>query len=117
MTLFLLSATTFAQSADDITGNWANPDNTMTIEVYKKKKSYSAKIIEAKDEKQTGKVIVWGLKYDKQKKEWKDGKVQKPDMRHSANCFAKLENKNTLLITGYHGLKILRTTEKWKRNE
>lgn len=116
VTFFLLSMTTFAQSADDITGKWMSPDNSVTIEVYKKGKTYSAKIIEAKDEKLISKVIIWGLKYDTETNEWKEGKVKKPDMKHSAKCFVTLENKNTLLITGYHGLKIIGKTETWKRN-
>jgi sterol desaturase/sphingolipid hydroxylase (fatty acid hydroxylase superfamily)/uncharacterized protein (DUF2147 family) len=116
-TIFLISTATFAQSADDIIGKWVNPENSIAIEVYKNANTYVGKIIQAKDKKDIGKVIIWDLKYNMDEKKWVDGKVQKPDMHHDANCFVELENNNTLMITGYHGLKIIGSTEKWKRKE
>ncbi len=115
VTLFLISTTTLAQSADDILGKWTNPNNSTTVEVYKKGETYSAKIIEAKVEKQIGKILVWGLKYSSKNNEWAEGKIQKPDMKHSVDCFIELESYNTLSISGYHGLRIFSSTEKWKR--
>jgi len=116
-TLLLFSGTTLAQSADNIIGKWENEDNTMVIEIYKESNTYLGKIIQFKKNKQIGKSIIWDLKYNIDTKRWEKGKVQKPDMHHAVDCFIKLESKNTLLITGYHGMKALGSTEKWIRKK
>ncbi len=62
--LFLISVASLAQSADDITGKWINPDQTMVIEVYKDAETYIGKVIQEEDKKQIEKIIIWDLKYD-----------------------------------------------------
>lgn len=107
----------FAQSnCDQILGKWVSLDKTRTVEVFKKNGKYSAKIIDAKDKLQVGKVIVWGLQYDKQEKEWSDGEVQTSDMSHSASCYVKLKG-DKLMITGYHGLRLLGSSQTYSRKK
>ena len=47
----------------------------MTVEVYKTNNTYSAKIINAIDKSQIGKVIICNLVFNKAKSEWNVGEV------------------------------------------
>ena len=119
MCLFIFfSIHSFAQnSSDDIVGKWKNTKTKMTVEVYKTNNKYSAKIISAPDKSQIGKVIIWDLVFDKDEFEWNSGKVQLPNMAHSASCFVKLKDLNTVNITGYHGLRLFGSTETYYREK
>jgi sterol desaturase/sphingolipid hydroxylase (fatty acid hydroxylase superfamily)/uncharacterized protein (DUF2147 family) len=112
---FFISFTSAAQSANDIIGKWTSPDNTMVIEIYGLTNTFHAKIIQGEVKKHIGKTIFWGLVYDDNARKWAKGKVQKPNMHHEVECVVELKDSDTLLITGYHGIKTLGTTEKWLR--
>lgn len=119
--MLLSSAFGFTQSqlpGDQILGNWQLGDGSMRIQVYKDGNSYSGKTIwlnEASKHKETGKVVLWNLIYDSRTKEWSEGKIQLPDMDHSANCIITLKDKNTAEVTGYHGLRWLGKKKKLLR--
>lgn len=119
--MLLSSAFGFTQSqlpGDQILGNWQLGDGSMRIQVYKDGNSYSGKTIwlnEASKHKETGKVVLWNLIYDSRTKEWSEGKIQLPDMDHSANCIITLKDKNSAEVTGYHGLRWLGKKKKLLR--
>ena len=102
-------------STDDIVGKWTNSKSSMTVEVFKNDKTYSAKIINATDKNQIGKIIIWNLEFDKSDKEWNNGEVKLPDMKHSASCYVKMTDINTVKITGYHGIRLFGSTETYYR--
>lgn len=115
--LILTVGNLFAQNnSDQILGKWFSEDNTRTVEVFKENGKYSAKIIDAKDKLQVGKLIVWGLQYDNQEKEWSGGEVQLPDMSHSASCYVKLKN-DKVIITGYHGFRLLGSSQTYSHKK
>lgn len=119
--MLLSSAFGFTQSqlpGDQILGNWQLGDGSMRIQVYKDGDSYSGKTIwlsAASKHKEIGKVVLWNLDYDTSTKEWSEGKIQLPDMDHSANCIITLKDKNTAEVTGYHGLRWLGKKKKLLR--
>lgn len=107
----------FAQNnCDQILGNWISKDNNRTVEVYKTNGKYSARIIDAKNKQEIGKVIIWGLQYNVAEKEWSGGEVQLPDMSHSASCYVKLKG-DKVIITGYHGLRIFGSSQTYNRKK
>lgn len=103
-------------NSDQILGKWVSEDNAKTVEVFKEGGKYSAKIIEAKNKKQIGTLIVWGLQYNNRGKEWSDGEVQTPDMSHSASCYVTLKG-DKLMITGYHGLRLFGSSQTYIRKK
>lgn len=115
--LILTVGNLFAQNnSDQILGKWVSEDNTRTVEVFKEGGKYFAKIIEAKNKKQIGTLIVLGLQYDNKEKEWSDGEVQLPEMSHSASCYVKLKG-DKLMITGYHGLRLFGSSQTYNRKK
>ena len=115
--LILTVSNLFAQNnSDQILGKWVSEDNAKTVEVFKEGGKYSAKIIEAKNKKQIGTLIVWGLQYDNEEKEWSEGEVQLPEMSHSASCYAKFKG-DKLIITGYHGLRLFGSSQTYSRKK
>ena len=115
--LILTLGNSFAQNnSDQILGKWVSEDKARTVEVFKENGKYSAKIIDAKNKLQVGKLIVWGLQYDNQEKEWSGGEVQLPDMSHSASCYVKLKN-DKIIITGYHGFRLWGSSQTYSRKK
>lgn len=115
--LILTVGNLFAQNdGDQILGKWVSEDNTKTVEVFKEDGKYSAKIIEPKNKNQIGTIVVWGLQYDNEEKEWSEGEVQLPDMSHSASCYVKLKG-NKLMIAGYHGLRLFGLSQTYSRKK
>src|SRR5262249_32041044 len=47
--------------------------------------------------------------------EWEEGWIYNPEDEERFSAALKLENSNTLLVTGYLGIKILGETFTWKR--
>uniref|UniRef100_UPI00404B96B7 sterol desaturase family protein n=1 Tax=Flavobacterium sp. TaxID=239 RepID=UPI00404B96B7 len=110
--LLSISTTVFSQTdTDNIIGKWTKDKSSLTVEVFKKEKTYSVKITDAEEKIQINKIIIWNLEYDSKNNEWNNGELQLPDMTHSVSCYIKMKDKNTLKITGYHGLKIFGSSE------
>jgi uncharacterized protein (DUF2147 family) len=99
LTLIILIFSTsviFAQQADDVIGKYRLPNN-LDIEIFKYKNKYSGKIValnefedgQIKDLKNPdkskrndpliGKVIIENLEYNKEEKEWINGKMYGPE--------------------------------------
>lgn len=112
---FVSSAQTMA---DDITGKWVLADGTAQIQVIKEGDKYTGKITWVKEvsaKADIGKTVLWDLKFDKGDKEWNKGEIQMPDMSHSASCYIRLKDKNTGIVTGYHGLRMFGKSKVLKR--
>lgn len=115
--LFLTVTNLFAQNnGGQILGKWISEDNNRTVEVFKTNGKYSAKIIDAKNKQEIGKLIIWELQYDDAEKEWSGGQVQLPDMSHSASCYVKLKG-DKVIITGYHGLRLFGSSQTYNRKK
>jgi len=115
--LTLIVGSSFVQNnSDQILGKWFSEDNTKTVEVFKENGKFSAKIIDAKDKVQVGKIIVWDLQYDNNEKEWSGGEVQLPEMSHPASCYVKLKGEK-IIITGYHGFRIFGSSQTYSRKK
>lgn len=109
---FSLAAQTMA---DDVTGKWLLADGSTQIEVNKEGDKYVGKITWVKDavnKKDIGKKVLWDLEYDASDNEWNSGEIQMPDMSHSASCYIRLKDKNTAIVTGYHGLRMFGKSKK-----
>ncbi|MFK5854874.1 MAG: DUF2147 domain-containing protein [Bacteroidota bacterium] len=96
LTLLTITSTVVAQQADEIIGKYHLP-NDLDVEIYKNNNTYSGKIIGLNDYKdgQTkdinnpekskqddpliGMVIINNLEYNKEKKEWVNGKMYGPE--------------------------------------
>jgi len=96
MIFLIISLITMAQNADEIIGKYHLP-NKLDIEIFKDGDSFSGKIIalnnfdngqtkdvnNPKDTKQNdpllGMVIIHNLKFDKEKKQWINGKMYGPE--------------------------------------
>lgn len=119
MTLFLSSIAVSAQTkGDDITGNWQMPDGSKKIIVYKEGEKFYGKVYWVKDvskQPEVGKQVLWNLEYDADDKEWNNGKIQLPDMPHAVSCFIKVKDANTIIFTGYHGLRIFGKSQELKK--
>lgn len=107
----------FSQNnGDNLIGNWQTADKMYLIKVFKEDDKYMASIysVNAKIlEKQ--KNIIWNLTFNKNKKVWQNGKLQLPDMNHSADCEVKMISINTAIIIGYHSVKLFSKERKIER--
>ena len=132
--LFLLigltfSVAIFSQKPDDIIGKYHLP-NDLDIEIFKtENNTYNGKIIalnnypETKDVKNThkskrndlllGKEIITKLKFDKNKKKWKNGKMYGPEKGITVNLEITKCNNHEITIVG--SKFIFWKTMKWKK--
>lgn len=101
--------------ADALVGTWKNAQATLTVAVFREAQTYGAKIAQAPDPKQVGKIIIRNLVFDQESGEWTNGTLQLPAMAHAVSCFVRLTDANTLEVTGYHGLRLFGSTETYHR--
>ena len=102
-------------TSDIILGDWVSSSGSTKVRIYKEGNEYLGHIIGSNNPEEVGKLILWDLVYDIKANEWKDGKIQLPDMDHSVECFVVADEENSLKITGYHGWRIFGKTELYKR--
>ena len=128
--LLLLANTLFAQKADDIIGKYHLP-NDLDIEIYKVGNEYHGKIIalngyqegqttDIKNPDETkhntlllGMVIIKGLVFDKDDKEWIEGKMYGPEKGMVFNLKITEIRENEIEVVGskyffWHTLEWLR---------
>ena len=113
--LLFINGIAFSQTgADALIGNWQLQDGSKKINVVKENGKYVGRIYWVKDPARKAEIrrkVLWDLVYNAADKEWKDGEIKLPDMRHSANCYIKLKDDNTALVTGYHGMSLFGKTK------
>lgn len=115
----LLSTSAYSQNlADDLIGNWKNEEGTQILLVEKNDGKYSGKIVWAKDknfQSHVGRKVMWGLIFDSKNNEWVSGEIQMPDMAHAADAFIKFKDKDVIVVTGYHGLRLFGKSKTFMR--
>jgi len=119
-----------AQHADAILGKYLLP-NGLKVKIFKIDNKYYGEITELegfvngevydvenpdeskREELLVGKVIIWNLVYDEQKKRWIEGRMYGPDKGITVDLEILEVNRNTILI---EGSKYFFSKEmKWKR--
>ena len=106
-------------NADAIIGKWLKiPKEDLIIEVYKTEDEYKGKINWAKNndkKKPVGFLILEKLKYNSNKKMWKNGKIHDPNSGSTYNAEAKIKSDGTLEVLGYLGMRFLGSKKYFKR--
>ena len=135
--LISVSASIFAQSADDITGIWWNDIKSSKIKIEKKDGKYIGTIVYIIPEKYVNGVpekddknpdvnlrsrsrlnlqILSGLVYNANDKEWANGSVYDPKNGKTYDCYVWLEGKDTLQLKGFvAGIRMLGRKSAWTR--
>jgi uncharacterized protein (DUF2147 family) len=135
--LISISASIFAQSADDITGFWWNDIKSSKIKIEKKDGKYIGTIVyiipekyvngaPEKDDKnpdvnlrsrsRLNLQILSGLVYNANDKEWANGSVYDPKNGKTYDCYVWLEGKDTLQLKGFiAGIRMLGRKSAWTR--
>lgn len=116
----LFSLKSYSQNNPDaIVGKWLKiPKEDLIIEVYKTGDEYKGKINWAKNndkKKPVGLLILENLKYNSNKKMWKNGKIHDPNSGSTYNAEAKIKSDGTLEVLTYMGMKFLGTKKCFKR--
>lgn len=140
LALLLISAKSFCQTTgDEIIGTWWNQEKDGKIEIYKSDNTYAGKLIWIKepndtttgkplldkknpDEKLRGKPILgsnlmYGFVFNKEDKEWIDGKIYNGREGDTYKCYIELNSDKTLKVRGYIGASWmgLGKTNTWTR--
>jgi len=135
--LISVSASIFAQSADDITGIWWNDVKSSKIKIEKKDGKYIGTIVYIISEKYVNGApekddknpdvnlrsrsklnlqILSGLVYNANDKEWANGSVYDPKSGKTYECYVWLEGKDTLQLKGFvAGVRMLGRKSAWTR--
>ena len=116
--LFLGNFPTFEgiqKNPNIILGDWVSSTGIRTVHVYQERGKYKAVIIRSNNAKEVGRLILWDLIYDSKVGLWNSGKIQLPDMEHSAECYVEADGNDVLKITGYHGWRVFGKTEHYVR--
>lgn len=139
MTLLLfLSFTLCAVEAqtNDITGFWITETGEGIVEVYSENGKYYGRLVSLKNphdengnaavdiknpnkslrtRRLVGILILDSFEYNKEQRDWENGKVYDPNMGHEANGILSLVDSETLKVKGYVGFKWISKSETWKR--
>ncbi|NPA35897.1 MAG: DUF2147 domain-containing protein [Chlorobi bacterium] len=128
--LVLSAGTLLAQKADDILGKYRLP-NGIDIEIYKNGNVYDGKIIalnnydngetkdihnpdkSKRDEPLMNKVIIRGLEFDKDEKQWVNGLMYGPDKGIDLNLKVTEINDGEIVVVG--SKYFFSKTLKWKK--
>lgn len=62
-----------------------------------------------------GLTIVWGLRYDPEDHEWRDGRVYNSDDGRTYHCLVRLEDQDHLILRGYIGIPLFGGSTTWTR--
>lgn len=137
----VLSAGTYASSADAILGYWVMQDGSALIEVYAQADGYAVRITALKEERFTvadvngkvgeprrdihnpdpglrqrplvGLIIASGLNYREGR--WQGGRIYDPGTGNSYRCQLELSQGGFLRVRGYVGIALLGRTLYWQR--
>lgn len=133
--LLLLPAFSFAQKADDITGNWLNEEKDAKINIFRTTSGkYAGRLVwirnamedDGKTPRKDSKnpdpklrerdlqnlIILTGFEFDDDA--WEDGKIYDPKSGKTYSSKMKLKG-NTLEIRGYVGVSLLGRTTVWTK--
>lgn len=138
----LAAAADAVKPGDEILGVWHTTDDKSTVEIFKKKEAYCAKILTLKepnwpasDEKGMGgkpkndrnnpkpelrSRPILGMEFMNDfvyngKKKWTDGKIYDPEVGKTYSCKMTLVNAKKLEVRGYVGISLMGRTVEWTR--
>ncbi|MFT4754386.1 MAG: hypothetical protein ACI9GM_001127 [Salibacteraceae bacterium] len=132
--IMMISAFSFAQSADDIIGTWYTEGGKSKVEITKKGDKYSGKIIWLKEpnradgtakldksnEEETlrsrgilGLPVIQNFQWDDD--EYEDGTIYDPENGKTYSCEITWKDINTLNVRGYIGFSLLGRDTVWSR--
>lgn len=119
----ILSITGLSQTSDAILGTWWNAEKDGQVEVYKVGSEYRGRIVYVKENFNSdgsspkrdilnpneklrsrvlmGMIILTGLKFDSDDKEWTEGTIYDTKSGNTYSCYAKLNADGTLYFKGY----------------
>ena len=116
----------FAQNPDDILGIWFSVDpftkKQSQAEIYKTADGhYEAKVLwtnDIKGQKYIGLKFMWNLEYDKEKNEYRGGKIQYPGRSGTYRTYCWLiEDGKKMKMRGYLGISLFGLTVTWTRED
>ncbi len=135
--LGIYSLAGIAQEADKIVGIWWNDEKTTKIKVEKKDGKYIGTIVYMIPEKYVngkppvddknpdvklqsrsliGLQILSGFTYEKDDKEWADGRIYDPKSGKTYDCYAWLEGNDLLKLKGFvMGMRFVGKSSEWYR--
>ena len=133
---FLKTFVSFSQNNPDaILGKWITTTGNCMVEVYKRNTEYKAKVVWFKEGKKKmvdyiddknpnptlrnrkllGMDVMHGLHYDKDEKQWVDGKIYDATSGKEWDSEAWLTDDHLLKVKGYWVFKFLSETKTFKR--
>jgi uncharacterized protein (DUF2147 family) len=123
LALALLAPATEAQGpARGVTGLWIDHTGQGAVEIGPCGERVCGRVVWLKDpahKSKSGKLIcgtqILGDLRPRQNNTWESGWIYNPEDEERFSAEIKLKNENTLLVTGYLGIKFLGETYTWKR--
>lgn len=136
LSIALLFASQLYSQADRITGTWLSEEKDAKIKVYEKGGAYFGKLVwiaedvgpdggpkldvnnpdpDKRDERLLGKLLLTGLEWDADEKEWNEGEIYDPKSGSTYDLFARLEDSKTLYLKGYIGFSLIGRSTLWTR--
>jgi uncharacterized protein (DUF2147 family) len=108
--------------AADVTGTWIDHTGQGAVEIRPCGEHMCGRVVWLKDpahRSRTGRPIcgaqILGALRRQETNAWSSGWIYNPEDEERFNAEIKLQNDNTLLVTGYLGIKLLGETFTWKR--
>lgn len=134
----MLSLSALGQTPDAILGTWWNAEKDGQVEVYKVGSEYRGRIVYVKENVNPdgsspkkdnlnpneklrsrvlmGMIILTGLKFDANDKEWAEGTIYDTKSGNTYSCYAKLNSDGTLYFKGYMmGMRFIGRSTTWTR--
>jgi uncharacterized protein (DUF2147 family) len=123
--LVVLAGSASAQApAPDVTGVWIDHTGQGAVEITPCADRICGRVVWLKDPKhksKSGKLIcgtqILGDLQKHGNNAWESGWIYNPEDEERFSAALKLANPNTLLVTGYLGVKLLGETFTWKRSQ
>jgi len=121
--LVLATSITRAQGpARGVTGTWIDHTGQGAVEIEPCGDRMCGRVVWLKNpahKSKSGRPIcgtqILGDLHERSNNTWESGWIYNPEDEERFNADIKLKNENTLLVTGYLGIKILGETYTWKR--
>jgi uncharacterized protein (DUF2147 family) len=121
--LALLALPAAAQSPGDVTGLWIDHTGQGAVEIAPCGKFVCGRVVWLKNpnhKSKSGKLIcgtqILGDLQARANNTWEAGWIYNPEDEERFSAALKMTNANTLLVTGYLGIKLLGETFTWKRS-
>jgi uncharacterized protein (DUF2147 family) len=118
----LLAPAALAQSRADVTGTWIDHTGQGAVEIKPCGDRMCGSVVWLKNpakKSRSGRTIcgaqILGDLQRRPNNAWVSGWIYNPEDEERFNSEIKLKNDNTLLVTGYLGIKLLGETFTWKR--